>query len=105
VATVYARLEELCRRTIDPRYASPFDSAMFALLYVLDRCEPFIAPDAATTALDAPNTYWAARFASRLVDDLSRSEARKAAKAALLFPRPHAARPICKQDQLRYRSR
>jgi hypothetical protein len=70
VETACSRLVDLCRRAIDQRYASPHDSAIFAILFVLDRCEPFAATKAAVTALAAPNTYWSTRFAIGLLDDL-----------------------------------
>jgi hypothetical protein len=66
----YARLEDLCHRSIDSHYVSPYDSAILAVLFMLNQCEPFAVAAAAAAALQAPNTYWAARFAGRLLDGL-----------------------------------
>jgi len=74
VAALLDRLKRLGREKIDPAYASPYDSALFALLFALDQCEPFKAYVGAKVVIEAPGTWWASKLARRLLEDLTPDE-------------------------------
>lgn len=70
VGWILQRVEALSACQIDVRYASPFDSAMLAHLYLLERFQPALVASAAVAVNKAPNTWWARKYASRLLESL-----------------------------------
>lgn len=64
---VIQRARDLSERPVDPRYESPWDAALFALLIVLEESAPTSVQAVAARTASAPQTYLAGRLAHELL--------------------------------------
>jgi hypothetical protein len=74
-STLLERIAFLAKQEIDPRFMSPWDTALLALISIVQTVAPFAAGYAARLALRAPNTFWAAKFAMEVLTERTRVEA------------------------------
>jgi len=66
---VLTRVFELTRRSVDVRYENPNDIALFAYVFTLNEQYPALALIAAAAICQVPNLWWAATFASEIIDN------------------------------------
>jgi len=67
VGSLLDHIREICLRSVDPRYESPWDSMLAALLVVVEEADPSSIEYAASLVHRAPQIWWARKLASKLL--------------------------------------
>lgn len=67
VETVVRRILQIVDRTVDPRFESPWDTPLLALLVLVDLKSPGTARLIASAIERSPQTAWAREFAQRVL--------------------------------------
>jgi len=64
---VLERIEQLAQVDIDPRYENPYDAALCAYLWTMDKLNPELGLVAAELVAHSRQTWWARQFATRIL--------------------------------------
>ena len=67
LSEVLVRVAALTNQSIDPRYESPWDTALTALLIISSAVDPHTGYAAASMASKAPGTWWTAKIANTVL--------------------------------------